>query len=103
MRISELTAATMMILPFLTPALAALLRLTRLILPPPMRLALLAAWKIVPFLFYHLPLILDLAQSVVYGVAFWAIHCGGHVPKETYFASCVFHGILALLHRRPPG
>ena len=95
MKTPELIAILTIILPFLPCVLAPL--------PPPARLALMAAWKIVPFLFHHLPLMLHVAQSVVHGFAFWTLHCGGHVPEEVYLASCVLYGILALLHRRPPG
>ena len=93
MTIPQLIAVITILLPFPTHALTVLLPLTRL--------ALTAAWKTVPFVLHHLPMMIDLAQSCVYGIAFWAIHCGGHAPEQVYFASCVFHGILALLHRRP--
>ena len=95
MTIPELIAILTTILPFPPHALAPLLPLTRL--------ALMAARLMVPFLFHYLPVMLHLTQSMVYGVAFWAIHCGGHAPEQVYFASCLFHGILALLHRRPTG
>lgn len=38
------------------------------------------------------------AQSVTYGLAFWATHRGGHAPWQVYLASCVFHFTLGLLH-----
>ena len=92
----ETIAAITTILPFLHQALAALLPLTRL--------ALMTAWKSIPFLLHHLPLMLHLAQSCVYGFAFWVIHCGGHAPEQVYFASSVLHGSLGLLlHRRMIG